>query len=152
MSILAGQKGSLRVLTHELAVLLSPMIWCDISTPITDDEILAYDGPASRLPPYEWKLHTTESQMRLEHIQRIVALTRNPDTWEPLDLLDGSDDEDAGHLTLDDGHHRVRAAQLLDLPSLPIRYCGLWQTIRTAFPASYRAGMLRQSKWRSADC
>lgn len=141
-------KPGLSVLTRELKILLSPMGWLDVKSAITDDEILAYEGPVPELPPYEWKLAATPKQMRLEHIQRIHALMRNPDTWEPLQICDGSEDEDACHMYIDDGHHRLRAALILGIPHLSVRYCGLWKSIRTAFPASYRAGMLRQSKWR----
>lgn len=138
----------LRVLTRELAALLPPTGWLDVAGAITDEEIKAYDGPVPELPPYEWKFGATEEQMRKEHIQRIVALMRSPDSWDPLQICDGSEDEGARFLYLDDGHHRLRAAIVLGLPSLPILYCGLWKSIRTAFPASYRAGMLRQTGWR----
>ena len=138
----------LRVLTRELVALLPPTGWLDVAGAITDEEIKAYDGPVPELPPYEWKFGATEEQMRKEHIQRIVALMRSPDSWDPLQICDGSEDEGARFLYLDDGHHRLRAAIVLGLPSLPILYCGLWKSIRTAFPASYRAGMLRQTRWR----
>lgn len=138
----------LRVLTRELAALLPPTGWLDVTSAITDEEIKAYTGPVPELPPYEWQLGATKKQMRKEHIQRIVALMRSPDSWDPLQICDGSEDEGARFLYLDDGHHRLRAALVLGLPSLPILYCGLWKSIRTAFPASYRAGMLRQTNWR----
>lgn len=138
----------LRVFTRELAGLLPPTVWLDVSSAITDEEIKAYVGPVPELPPYEWKFGATKKQMRKEHIQRIVALMRSPESWDPLQICDGSEDEGAGSLYLDDGHHRLRAAIVLGLPSLPILYCGLWKSIRTAFPASYRAGMLRQTRWR----
>lgn len=138
----------LRVFTRELAGLLPPTGWLDVSSAVTDEEIKAYVGPVPELPPYEWKFGVTKKQMRKEHIQRIVALVRNPDSWDPLQICDGSEDEGAGSLYLDDGHHRLRAALFLGLTSLPVLYCGLWKSIRTAFPASYRAGMLRQVNWR----
>ena len=64
---------------------------------------------------------------------------QDPGAWPALFL----EQDDTGTYKLDDGHHRLAAAKLLNLQKVPIKWMGSWKDLCQQFPRSYRAGLLR---------
>jgi len=117
-------------------------VWHDIDRPLCIDDVLQYNGSIpDTMPPFDPNSDVDYGeQARLMHVQRIRYCMLNPSAWPPLEI---ESDMAWGTVMLNDGHHRLAAAHLLELETVPVVWSGIWKDIRASLPRSYRAGLLR---------
>lgn len=121
-------------------------MWHDLGpkNPLTRDEIMTatYDPTAFRSKYTKKYTHDRSRDgdpfVRAEHIHRIRRCLENPSAWPPLKMYHTTYDS----FYLIDGHHRLLAAYLLDLESVPVVWAGTWENLCARYPKSVVAGLI----------
>jgi hypothetical protein len=120
--------------------------WRDLGykKPLTRDEIMNASYDPSRFRSEYTKKYTHDrsregdSFVRAEHIHRVRRCLENPEAWPPLRMYHNTWDE----FLLVDGHHRLLAAHLLEIESVPVVWAGIWERLCDLYPKSVAAGLL----------
>lgn len=103
---------------------------------ICKEEVIGYNG-RFKIPKKGYSLnHNNVRSRRHEHIIRIKSLMlANPEMWKPISI-------NTDWLTLspilEDGHHRLMAAQFMNLESINVELGGLMEIMEEYFPESYK--------------
>jgi hypothetical protein len=136
----------LHILTKELfSVFQAPeenssFNWFDIETEITVEDVLNYAGQNKSYED-DYRIDYIKSDdRRIEHIQRIRSIMQiSPLLWKPISLdMDWTTSEPV----LDDGHHRVFAASIMKLDTIPVEWSGYKEIIQMNFPKSFQLGLM----------
>ncbi len=121
-------------------------MWHDLGPgkPLTRAEIMnaSYD-PAAFRSEYTKKYTHDRSRVgcpvvRAEHIHRIRRCLENPSAWPPLRMYHTLWDS----FYLVDGHHRLLAAHILGLATVPVTWAGVWENLCRNYPKSVAAGLI----------
>lgn len=120
-------------------------LWKDLAgVPLTRDEIMGTSCDSALFRPEYTKAYTHDPSrhgdpfVRAEHIYRVRRCLTNHEAWPPLRMYHTTWDS----FYLVDGHHRLLAAYLLGLASVPVMWAGDWRNLCARYPASVAAGLL----------
>lgn len=120
-------------------------LWNDLAgTPLTRREITSarYDPETFRSKYTKAYTHDKSRHgdpfVRAEHIHRVRRCLVGHEAWPPLRMYHDTWDR----FLLVDGHHRLLAAYLLGLTSVPVVWAGDWLHLCARYPESVAAGLL----------